>query len=135
MEKYKFDFTTQTLTITNEFAKKANNINSAEYKLLKKFMKDFPSLNIVKRTHKSPKKPNQNKGLTYEKMERYIMAYDNCDELLKMYNKVITLSVSQKSPYNYVKEWFLAQFPNYNKTPIFVNGQLIAIPVQPKEVA
>ena len=49
MANYKMDFTTNTLTITKDFEKKAMNVNSVEYQTLKQLKADFPSLRIVRK--------------------------------------------------------------------------------------
>ena len=45
---YSYDPIDNTLTITNAFAKKASQLNTAEYNIMKQFRRDNPSLNIVK---------------------------------------------------------------------------------------
>ena len=134
---YKIDFTTMTLTMSKAFAEAAYNPTSAEYKTLKRLQKDFPNLTIAQRTHRSPKTANPNKGLTYEKMERYIKVYDNAAELLSVFEKVKAIAATQKNGYAIVKNWFFEQFPAYDKMPSMVDGKLIVIPVMPfqKEVA
>ena len=82
MENYKIDFTTKTLTITKAFSDQAEKPNTKEYKLLTKFLNDFPDLKIVRKTHKTPKnytsksgektKCNPYKNLTYKNMELFI---------------------------------------------------------------
>ena len=41
MKNYKIDFEKQTVTITKDFAERAENINSEEYNILMKVRKDF----------------------------------------------------------------------------------------------
>ena len=56
MNTYKVDFTAGTITITADFAKAMNNPNSKEYKTIAKILKDFPEMEIIRKTHKSPTK-------------------------------------------------------------------------------
>jgi len=65
---YRIDFTTMTLTMTAEFADRAYDPNTEEYKILTRLQRDFPRLRIVRKTHRSPKTANPAKGLTYERM-------------------------------------------------------------------
>jgi hypothetical protein len=133
MENYKIDFTTKTLTITKAFADKSEDPANKEYELLIKFQKDFPDLKIVRRTHKTPKnytsksgektKCNQYKNLTYKNMKLFINAIPNKDskeKILEAYNFLRNIAGSiQTSAYKTVREWFIEQFPEYRKNPLF----------------
>ena len=125
---YRVDFTKMTLTMTADFADNAYDPTTEEYKILTRLKKDFPNLRIVRKTHRSPKTANPAKGLTYERMEKYIRLHENADELLDLFQKVQSVGRG----YPYVKAWFVKQFPNYNDIPNFVNGKLRI--VEPVEV-
>lgn len=125
---YRVDFTKMTLTMTADFADNAYDPTTEEYKILTRLKKDFPNLRIVRKTHRSPKTANPAKGLTYERMEKYIRLHENADELLDLFQKV----QSAGRGYPYVKAWFVKQFPNYNDIPNFINGKLRI--VEPVEV-
>lgn len=116
---YKIDFAKQTFTMTKEFADKANNPSSKEFKILATVMGQFPGLTVLNRTHRKAKTVNKNKGLTYEAMDKYIKTFDNKDELLEMFETVKDASKVQTNCYKYVKEWFLYQFPDYKEFPTF----------------
>lgn len=133
MERYKMDFTTKTLIITKAFDEKAQNPFTAEGKILMKFQKDFPDLKIRLRTHKTPKKYhtkggevyncNQYKNLSYDKMERFMYALpegESKDKVIEAYNYLrYSAGLVQTSTYKAVREWFVAQFPEYRKDPLF----------------
>jgi len=117
---YRIDFTKMTLTMTAEFADRAYDPTTEEYEILTRLQKDFPRLRVVRKTHRSPKTANPAKGLTYERMEKYINLHENADELLDLFQKV----QSAGRGYPYVKAWFIKQFPNFKNVPEFVNGKL-----------
>ena len=131
MEKFKFDVVSQTLTVTANFAEKMNDPESGEYKLVVQFQSDFPNLKIAKRTHKSPRKCtskstgeefrcNQFKNLTCDRMEKFIEALPNHDAYLREFKFVRdTASRIQTNGYKQVREWFVAQFPEFRKNPLF----------------
>lgn len=134
MENYKFDFTTKTLTITKAFADKAEkDPESDENKVILRFKNDFPDLRIKYRTHKTPKKYhtksgevyncNQYKNLTYKKMERFMDALpegESKDKVIEAYNYLrYGAGLVQTKTYKIVREWFVAQFPEYRKNPLF----------------
>ena len=58
MKNYKIDFEKQTVTITKDFAERAENINSEEYNILMKVRKDFPNMKVLNYSHRSPRLPS-----------------------------------------------------------------------------
>ena len=126
---YRVDFSTMTLIMTAEFADRAYNPNTDEYAVLTRLTKDFPDLRVVRKTHRSPKSANPAKGLTYERMEKYIRLHENAGELLDLFQKVKAAGRG----YLYVKAWFVKQFPNYKDIPNFINGKLRTVPVEAPE--
>ena len=94
MKGYKIDFTSSTITITADFAKKMNDPTSAEYKTISQIKKDFPQMKIINKTHKTPRKYvskstgetfncNQFKNLTYKNMEGFINGLSNSEDYMK----------------------------------------------------
>ena len=125
MANYKMDFTTNTLTITKDFERKAMNINSIEYQTLKQLKADFPSMRIVKKY--APKRKSSLVRPTYDKMVKFLSCQTNSSILLKEFAEVREYSKAQQNPYQFVREWFFANFPNYQSIPKFDEaGKLIA---------
>lgn len=131
---YKIDFSTNTLVMNYKFHAASQEYGTEEYKLVKKIQKDCPSLSIVVKAGREVKTTNKNKRLTYENMEKHILAYDNHEELLKMFARVKKLSAPLASPYKYVSDWFVAQFPDYKKTPILKDGKLVIFPINEPDI-
>ena len=130
MEKFVFDVISQTLTITAKFARMMNDPQSDEYKLVQQFRKDFPNLTIAKKTHKSAThyttksgekfNCNQFKNLTYDRMEKFISALPKNEGYLREYLFVKNFaSAIQHNGYALVRKWFVAQFPEFRKNPLF----------------
>ena len=130
MEKFVFDVISQTLTITAKFAKMMNDPQSDEYKLVQQFRKDFPNLTIAKKPHKSAThyttksgekfNCNQFKNLTYDRMEKFINALPKSESYLREYTFVKDFaSAIQTNGYTLVRKWFVAQFPEFRKNPLF----------------
>ena len=130
MEKFSFDVVSQTLTITAKFDKMMNDTKSDEYKLVQRFRKDFPNLTIAKKTHKSATSYttksgekfncNQFKNLTYDRMEKFISALPKSESYLREYTFVKDFaSAIQTNGYTLVRKWFVAQFPEFRKNPLF----------------
>ena len=127
---YKINFVTNTLTMNYKFNAASQEYGTEENKLVKEILNAFPSLSVVVKAGREVKTPNKNKRLTYANMKKHIAAYENSAELLDVFDTVEALSKSAASPYKFVSDWFVAQFPDYNKAPAFKDGKLIAAPVK-----
>lgn len=145
MNTYKIDFANMTMTITKEFANKASNHKTAEYRIMTKFQKDFPNLKILRKTHRKPKKYHTNSGdeyscnpyknLTYENMEKFMKSLPEGDskiEIVKAYYFLrFQASSIQTNAYKIVRNWFIQQFPLYRKNPLFyLNNDVDVIDIQ-----
>ena len=126
MTNYKINYTANTMTITKAFAAAAAKIDTAEYNTLARIKKDYPTMQIVNKTHRASKTSNRAKGLTYENMERYINTFANANDIIDMFEIVKERSLAQSNKYNYVKSWFVAQFPQYSN-PVFNISENIVI--------
>ena len=135
MNGIKVDYINKKIVLTKAFVKAMENMNSEEFRTYCAITERFPKFEVLGRTHRSPSKPNKNKRLTYENMERYISVFDNADELLADYYTVIELSKAQTSRYHYVRDWFVKQFPDYKKLPVRKDGILEADPILLRSVA
>ena len=131
---YKIDFTNNTLVMNYKFHSASQEYGTPENKLVKKILKDFPSLSVVVKAGREVKTPSKNKRLTYANMEKHIMAYDNATELLEVFETVKALSQTVASPYKFVSDWFVEQFPSYDKAPTFKDGKLTVLPVKAPDI-
>ena len=127
---YKVDFAAKTLTITKEFADKAQDPNSKEFALLMNFQNTIPGLTVIRRTHATPRKYtnkqgekfncNQFKNLTYDNMKAFIEGLPNKNDYLPAYTFLRhNASLVQTARYKVVREWFVAQFPEFRKNPLY----------------
>ena len=127
---YKINFVTNTLTMNYKFHAASQEYGTEENKLVKEILNDFPSLSVVVKAGREVKTPNKNKRLTYANMKKHIAAYENSAELLDVFDTVEALSKAAASPYKFVSDWFVAQFPDYDKAPTFKDGKLTAVPAK-----
>jgi len=140
MNAYKIDFVENTITITAAFAKAMNNPTSKEYKVIAKIRKDFPEMEIIRKSHKTPTKYrtpngevsacNQFKNLTYEKMETFMMGLPNGEAYMSEYLFLRNhASEVQTNGYALIRRWFVKQFPDFRKNPlIYIYTQPDVIP-------
>ena len=139
MERYKFDITEKTLTLSAAFAEAMNDPESAEYALVCKFERDFPTLRIVRKTHATPTRyknsdgsittRNKHNRLTYERMERFMSALgdDGLDYLETYFTLREKAEAMCASPYAVVSAWFMKQFPKFRSNPLFYLDERPAI--------
>ena len=129
MNTYKVDFVANTVTITAAFAKAMNDPTSAEYKIIAQIRKDFPEMEIIRKTHKTPSKYqtktgekfncNQFKNLTYKNMETFIMGLPSAEAYMEEYLFLKNYAAEvQTNGYTIIRRWFVAQFPDFRKNPL-----------------
>ncbi len=116
---YRIDYTTSTLIMNYKFRDAAEVYGSPEYTMVQAIKKDFPNIKVSIKSGREQKKPRKNKRFTYENMMKHIDCYDNSKALLEMFKRVKKMSAPMKSPYKYVCDWFISQFPDYKETPKF----------------
>jgi hypothetical protein len=93
--------------VTKVFAENAKIFGSSEFKAWREFLEVFPNAKMVV----EKKNNNSNCKLTYKNMEIYIK--DKKPELKKEFDNMRKISKIQRSPYNYVLDWFKIQFPEF----------------------
>lgn len=130
MEKYKLDIVNKTLTISNEFGKAVASGKGDEYKLYTRLMKQIPGLTVVRKSHRTPTSYtsssgekfscNQFKNLKYENMERFMAALPDNEVYFEQYSFLrYSAACVQTNRYALVRDWFIAQFPEFRKNPLF----------------
>jgi len=107
----KIDHEKNQIIMDRTFQKKQSNTKSKEFKHLQSVRKDFPDYSIVvKRIARNPSKESY-KGLTYEYMERYIMAHSNANEQIAKFMELRFNSECHSIRYPTIKKWFLKEYP------------------------
>ena len=111
MKNYEINFTTNTITITQKFAKEASQIGTDAFKT----MMDLRQLGMTIVTKAPVHKKTS--SLTYKQMERYIALLEDAEKYQAEFKTVCAESLAMKAPYAYVSNWFKKTFPNYGKQP------------------
>lgn len=114
---YSYDAISNTLTMTAAFAKKASQLNTPEYHIVRQLRSDNSGMKIEKSAAKTP--ANRPLNITFAKMEEFIKQCRDSKDRLEAFKKVKSLSKIQASPYKYVKTWFLNNYANYSEQPEF----------------
>ena len=131
MKGYTLSLSAKTLTITKAFEDAVSKGEGEAYDLYTKFMREIPGLTVIRKTHATPSKYvskstgekfncNQFKNLTYDNMAGFINGLPNSEDYLKAYNFIKNCgSLPLTSRYTAVRKWFVAQFPEFRKNPLF----------------
>ena len=131
MKGYTLNLAAKTLTITKAFEDAVSKGEGEAYDLYTKFMRDIPGLTIIHKTHATPNKYtskstgekfncNQFKNLTFDNMKAFIEGLPNSEKFMKSYNFLRYYGgLPQTSRYTAVRKWFVAQFPEFRKNPLF----------------
>ena len=103
---------------SKKYEKLASKYGSKEYGEVQKARADYPNYTVV--TKKSPKSNDPLKGITFEKMKKYISTHDDEDGTnMKEFLKLIGKSNDSigKVSYSKVKSWFAnTYFPKDEET-------------------
>lgn len=115
---YRIDFTTNTLYLDYRFTAAAmRDFLSPEAKRLRDIQAAFPQITVITKAGREITTPRPTKRLRYDKMAEYIEA--TAPERLEEFELVKEQSKPQKSPYKYVREWFVGTFPDYRTATVF----------------
>lgn len=104
------------IIITKDFAKRANNPSSPEFKKLAMLRREFPTYSVVARTAESSSTRPSMKGLTAEFMERHISLLHSAD--MAEYKTQKKISEAFKCPHMYMRNWFDKKYPDWREHKI-----------------
>lgn len=122
---YEIDFTTNTIYVNYKFADASKKRGTDEYNLMQELREELPNFKIEKRAGRKQTTCNASKRLTYANMEEYIRVQDNADELMAYFEIAKAESKKENSPYAFVRDWFVKQFPNYRECKVFEREKIV----------
>ncbi len=111
----RIDFKEKVIVMSRAFAEACTNPYSDEYAKLQAVRHDFPTFTLQKKTIKKCPHKKTYKGLTYEYMERYIIAHETPDAAKIVLNELAEMRFiaechSQGFKYPVIKKWFLEKY-------------------------
>jgi hypothetical protein len=109
--------------MTKKFAAEANDFGSEAYNILM----DVRS----KGFHIAVRQPAERKAcptrITFKQMEIILSCMDYADERLEQLHAVMDAGKGQKNQYEYVRRWFLRNYPNFQEIPVLdTNCRIVA---------
>ena len=98
--------------VTKAFAKNACVFGTEEFKLWREYKAIYSEAQMVVKTIKKNPNKKTRRNMTYANMEAFIGTLDNGETLLAQFTVIRQRSLIQKSPYQYVLDWFESSFAN-----------------------
>ena len=121
---YSINWQTNTITMTKKFAEEANQYGSEAYNLLMDVKSKGFHINVRKT---EPRKACPTR-VTFKQMEITLSCMDHPDERLEELHAVMDAGKGQKNQYEYVRRWFLANYPHYREIPVLDADHRIIAP-------
>jgi hypothetical protein len=120
---YSINWQTNTITMTKKFAEEANQYGSEAYNLLMDVKSKGFHINV---RQSKPRKACPTR-ITFKQMEITLSCMDYADERLAQLHAVMDAGKGQKNQYEYVRRWFLANYPHFCEIPVLnTNCHLVA---------
>ena len=120
---YSYNAITNTLTVSAAFLKNAANLHSKEYEIIRTLRADHGEITIVT----EERRKSVSRAMTFKQMEMHIKQCRDSEKRLEAFEKVKALSKIQRSPYNYVKTWFMDNYANYSEQPVFDEDGFVVV--------
>ena len=134
-KEYRIDWQTNTFTMTKKFAAEANHYGTEAYNMLMDAR--AKGFNLVVSKEKKPRKACPTR-ITFKQMEIILSCMDYADERLEQLHTVMDAGKGQKNQYEYVRRWFLKNYPNFAEIPAMNESCCIVAPrvaLLPEETA
>ena len=120
---YSYNAITNTLTVSAAFLKNAANLHSKEYEIIRTLRADRGEITIVT----EERRKSASRAMTFKQMEMHIKQCRDANKRLATFDRVKALSKIQRSPYNYVKTWFMDNYANYSEQPVFDEDGFVVV--------
>ena len=114
--KMKLNHMNKTIELTKTEHNAASKVGSEAYDKLREVRDENPTYTIVV-TKRTANRKNNYRGLNYQFMEKYIMAHDENEAIMKEFNTLRgkdndeLSDLSMSASYVEIKKWFLTKYP------------------------
>ena len=123
---YSIDFINKVITLTQAFAKKAQDPQNPEHHEMLNLLNTFPTFTFAMRKATKKADKETHKGLSVPRIEKFIARQPNSEELMSEYKAFVdfwseevvdkkTGKKVRRTSYGKIKKWFLDKFPNYQE--------------------
>ena len=120
---YSINWKTNTITMTKKFAAEASEHGTEAYGLIM----DGRSKGFRIVVRESKPRASCPTRITFKQMETILSCMDYADERLEQLHAVMDAGKGQKNQYEYVRRWFLQNYPHFAEIPVLdTNCHLVA---------
>lgn len=106
--------------VTKAFMKNAAIFGTEEFQKWREYKAIYPKAQMVtKKIKKNPDQKNR-RNMTFENMKGFIKTQPNAKALEEEFETIKKRSKIQKSPYQYVLDWFEKKFEGYDDLDTFM---------------
>ena len=106
--------------VTKAFMKNAAIFGTDEFQKWREYKAIYPKAQMVtKKIKKNPDQKNR-RNMTFENMKGFIKTQPNAKALEEEFETIKKRSKIQKSPYQYVLDWFEKKFEGYDDLDTFM---------------
>ena len=116
MTNVRINFSARTIEMTKKFEREAQKYGSDAYKELQSARQDYPSFRVVVKSS-SRKNKDSFKGLTYEYMEKYIIAHDPEKVIIEEFKVLRGINeedpdmMTESASFKEIRDWFFVTYP------------------------
>ena len=121
---YEINWSTNTITMTKKFAAEAIQYGTEAYNMLMDVRSKGFHI-VVKEA--APRKACPTR-ITFKQMENILSCMDYADERLAQLHIVMDAGKGQKNQYEYVRRWFLKNYPHFAETPVLNSSNHLVAP-------
>ena len=121
---YEINWSTNTITMTKKFAAEANQYGTEAYNMLMDVRSKGFHI-VIKESKQRKACPTR---ITFKQMETILSCMTNADERLEQLHAVMDAGKGQKNQYEYVRRWFLENYPHFNEIPVLDSNCRIVAP-------
>lgn len=111
MKGITLDVFNNTIVLSRTFAKKVKNIDSQEYKELRKVRKANPDFEVTVREQNKKTFVERYPGLNDEYIKDYITKYSTRPNAMEEYERVKLCAKCRSAKFGHVRKWFLETYP------------------------
>ena len=121
---YSINWKTNTVSMTKRFATDAGEYGTKAYDILM----DLRAKGFKIEVRKAPKRKACLTRITFEKMRKYLSRLTDAEERLLEMDTIVEAGKAQANQYEYVRQWFLLNYPNFRDAnpPMNDKHQIIA---------
>lgn len=114
---YTINWKTNTVSMTKKFASEASEYGTTAYDALMDLRKSGFRIEV----RETPKRKACPTRITFAKMKQYLSRLTDADERIAEIDAIIAAGKAQKNQYEYVRQWFILNYPNFRDVNPLMN--------------